>query len=674
MNSQEAGGPPTAWHGAGTRMPCTDVHVFVRTEGDLAAKTPIVLLHGFPTSSHDFVHVWPRLARRFPIVALDFVGFGWSDKPKWFGYGLHEQADVVLEVLQKLAIRRAHVVAHDMGTSVATELVARKVRGLLPIELASLTLSNGSVFVEMAHLVPAQQMLRVPAFGDAFARLANYPMFRRSMRHLFAEPESVEESELKLMWELLVRGGGAKRMAQAISYVEQRKTYARRWIGALERHVGPSLLLWGAKDPVAVLPIAERLAKTIRGSRLRVLHDLGHYPHVEGPDAFAHELLAFLDDVEGSLRPEQEPERRDAQREHAEREEHDHEIARSPPGLLLLLRGSASLRHLGDRRVGARFRGLRRRLVRRRRFVRRARRGHVLVVAHLLVGAPLDLGKRVGDGVLVDEDVLAEVEDLADPPRRVLADLEAALAEEGAVLRAQIADEERVALPHDLEVTPRGVGLVEEEIAAVTASEDVRLGGARDAEGFPLVGAFGADDARVRRLAHRRECTLHEGERELLRLLRSARLRRGVEADLEPHAADADEISVAEDARCLRAETHAADEGAVGAALVDEQPAAAVLADRRVPWAHARIRQAHVARVAPSDDDARRVEGERRRIALGRIPADHDANGHLDASCPMERAAAKFEATRPRIWPFSGARRTRCRVKGETDRLRRILR
>jgi pimeloyl-ACP methyl ester carboxylesterase len=70
-------------------------------------------------------------------------------------------------------------------------------------------------------------------------------------------------------------------------------------VGALERLKKPSLILWGARDPVAVLPIAERLAKTIVGSRLRVLRDLGHYPQIEGPDAFARELEAFLDDIEG---------------------------------------------------------------------------------------------------------------------------------------------------------------------------------------------------------------------------------------------------------------------------------------------------------------------------------------------------------------------------------------
>ena len=289
--------PPTAWHGAGTRLPCTDLAVFVRTEGDLTERPPILMLHGFPTSSHDYEKVWVRLSRDRPLVTLDFVGFGLSDKPADFGYGLHEQADVVVEVIARLGVKRVHLLAHDMGTSVATELLARRERKLLPFQIESLTLSNGSVFVEMAHLQPAQHLLRSP-LGSAFARLASFTVFKRSMRRLFAHPDSVPDRELELMWKLMSRSDGLLRMPQLISYVDERIRFSRRWHGALARLTLPTLILWGAKDPVAVLPIAERLARTVQGSTLRVMHDLGHYPQVEGPDQFAAELVDFLRAVE----------------------------------------------------------------------------------------------------------------------------------------------------------------------------------------------------------------------------------------------------------------------------------------------------------------------------------------------------------------------------------------
>jgi pimeloyl-ACP methyl ester carboxylesterase len=296
MSTLRSAGPPTAWHGAGARLSCVSAEVFVRTEGDLTSATPVLLLHGFPTSSYDFINVWHRIGRQHPLITLDFVGFGMSEKPAHFGYGLFEQADVVLEVLAKLGVKEVHLVAHDMGTSVATELCARRERGLLPFRLCSLTLSNGSVFLDMAHLAISQRILRSP-LGSAFAMLGNYRVFRREMRRLFVEPGVLSEKEITLWWELIVRDGGKERMPQLTAYLEERQRYEQRWIGALDRLDVPSLVLWGAQDPVAILAIGERLARTMTGSRYRVLHDLGHYPQVEGPDAFSKELLTFLKDV-----------------------------------------------------------------------------------------------------------------------------------------------------------------------------------------------------------------------------------------------------------------------------------------------------------------------------------------------------------------------------------------
>lgn len=298
MNKRTSHELPTAWHRVGTRINLRDGAVFVRTEGDLSAGPPILLLHGFPTSCHDYQRVWGRLAARHPLVTLDFLGFGASDKPPAFSYSLFEQADVVLQILARLGLREVHLVAHDMGTSVATELCARRERGLLPISLKSLTLSNGSVLLDLAHLTPAQQILRRPVLGELFARASSYPVFQHTMRSLFGNPDLIDSAELKQMWELIVRADGKARLPRISSYLDERRRFEERWVGALQRLEGvPSLVLWGALDPVAVLPIGERLAKIIPGARLRVLGALGHYPQLEDPGAFAAELLAFLADL-----------------------------------------------------------------------------------------------------------------------------------------------------------------------------------------------------------------------------------------------------------------------------------------------------------------------------------------------------------------------------------------
>src|SRR5258706_16438475 len=109
-----------AWRARGRMVRVRDMNVFTVDEGK--GGTPLLLLHGFPTSSYDWSHVWAPLTARRRVVTLDLPGFGFSDKPASYAYSLLEQAEVVECVLRELGVARAHVVAHDMGTSVATEL------------------------------------------------------------------------------------------------------------------------------------------------------------------------------------------------------------------------------------------------------------------------------------------------------------------------------------------------------------------------------------------------------------------------------------------------------------------------------------------------------------------------------------------------------------------------
>ena len=252
----------------------------------------MLVLHGFPSSAYDFAAAVDLVRERRRVVALDFPGFGLSCKPADHGYSLFEQADVVLEVARALGLTRAHVWAHDMGTSVATELLARRERGLCPLEIASLTLMNGSVHVELAHLTVGQKLLRSP-LGEVFARLNSRATFVAQLRRTFGrEPEA---ETLDAMWELLARDEGVARMPATIGYVEERRRFRERWIGALERLDLPRLVAWGRRDPVAVMAIAERIARGTKGARLEVWDDLGHWPQVEDPSRVVRTVSAFWD-------------------------------------------------------------------------------------------------------------------------------------------------------------------------------------------------------------------------------------------------------------------------------------------------------------------------------------------------------------------------------------------
>lgn len=260
---------------------------------------PILVLHGFPTSSFDFHAALGRLSARRRVILHDHLGFGFSDKPADFSYSLIEQADIALMVWQKLGVTRGHILAHDYGTSIATELLARRERGLLPTEVLSLTLTNGSVHRELAHLQPSQKILLHKSWGPVFARLANKIVFRLQIRRILGEGANVSDDELDAMWAGIRHDDGNLRLPEISGYLDERVRFKERWIGSLTRFDRPAHVLWGHRDPIAVPLMAETLTAEIPTAKLTWLKDLGHYPMLERPAEWAEAAAGFIESVPG---------------------------------------------------------------------------------------------------------------------------------------------------------------------------------------------------------------------------------------------------------------------------------------------------------------------------------------------------------------------------------------
>ncbi len=282
-----------AWRQRGRFVSIFGREVFVVEAGPPRAPA-LLVLHGFPTCSLDFHGALDALARTHRVVLHDHLGFGLSEKPTDYSYSLIEQAEVALGVWRQLGIERGHLLAHDYGTSVATELMARRERGGLGVEIESLTLANGSVHIELAHLSLPQILLRDKRLGPAFAALGNKQVFKLQIRRILGRASAVADAELDALWEAISLRDGRRRLAPISSYLDERVRFWDRWIGALTRLDLPAHVLWGRRDPIAVPAIAERLAVEIPGSRLTWLDDLGHYPMLEDPSRWADAVLSFL--------------------------------------------------------------------------------------------------------------------------------------------------------------------------------------------------------------------------------------------------------------------------------------------------------------------------------------------------------------------------------------------
>jgi pimeloyl-ACP methyl ester carboxylesterase len=264
--------------------------IFVRSApGD---GPTILMLHGYPSSSFDYQGVVPHLAGR-AWLTLDFVGFGLSDKPRPHRYSLLEQADIVQAVVAAAAPGPVVLVAHDMGTSVTTELLARDLQGHLPFELQKVVLTNGSVILRRASLRPIQKALRGP-LGPVVARLSNKATFHREFGRLFSASHPLSAEEADAQWALMSYNRGHRIAHLLISYLDERERYAERWHGAVRDWSKPLSFLWALDDPVATTNVLDGLRELRPAADVVELPGIGHYPQVEVPEVFTRAALSLL--------------------------------------------------------------------------------------------------------------------------------------------------------------------------------------------------------------------------------------------------------------------------------------------------------------------------------------------------------------------------------------------
>lgn len=260
--------------------------VFVRLQPGRGDQT-VLFLHGFPSSSYDFRAVTYRFDD-YGWLALDFLGFGLSEKPRPHRYSLFEQADIVEAVVDELSAEVGSVmlVAHDMGTSVATELLARDLAGELSFDLQRAVLTNGSVILERASLRPIQKVLRGP-LGPLAARLTNKHGFRRGFGRLFSDAHPLTVEEADAQWALLTHDDGRGILHLLSGYLQERVEFAPRWHCAVRDWPKPLNFLWATGDPVATTSVLAGLRELRPTAQVTQLPAIGHYPQIEVPHEFA---------------------------------------------------------------------------------------------------------------------------------------------------------------------------------------------------------------------------------------------------------------------------------------------------------------------------------------------------------------------------------------------------
>jgi pimeloyl-ACP methyl ester carboxylesterase len=269
--------------------------IFYREAGDPAAQA-VLLLHGFPTSSHMFRNLIPQLADHYHVVAPDLPGFGFSDAPdhKSFEYTFDHLAEVIGEFVEQIGLKKFAVYVFDYGAPVGFRLALR-----YPERIWALISQNGNAYVEglSEDWAPVRAYWENPSQQnrDALRSLSTLETTRWQYHHGVTNAEErVAPEAIILDQALLDRPQSAEIQLDLIGDYKSNVALYPRFQEFFRTHRPPTLAVWGKNDPFFLPAGAEAFRRDNPRAKV-VFYDTGHFALETHAAEIGAEILAFLD-------------------------------------------------------------------------------------------------------------------------------------------------------------------------------------------------------------------------------------------------------------------------------------------------------------------------------------------------------------------------------------------
>lgn len=279
------------WQAQGGMVALGGHRLFVAQAGQHGSV--LLFIHGYPTSSYDWHSLWAPLATRHRLIAPDLLGMGFSDKPADHAYGIENHADLLEALLDRLGVQQVHIVAHDLGVSVAQEMLARRQAHPLAPRILSLTLLNGGVCPEAYQPRMLQHLLSSPLGGWIAPRIPKQA-FERTITRLFGPHTLPSTALLQDFWALVNHHNGRAISHKTGRFYIDRMALRDRLVGPLLQRVVPVRLINGAADPNSGAHMAARYCALVPDADVVSLPGIGHWPQIEAPGQVLQALEAFL--------------------------------------------------------------------------------------------------------------------------------------------------------------------------------------------------------------------------------------------------------------------------------------------------------------------------------------------------------------------------------------------
>jgi pimeloyl-ACP methyl ester carboxylesterase len=260
----------------------------------------IVLLHGFPTSSYDYSKIWhqfsqieedqsrSRINKKYTsILTLDYLGYGFSDKPQNHEYSIFDMADLVDSLLMHLNINRVALIAHDVSDTVTQELLRRdNLKNQNHFKIEKCILLNGGIFNDIYKPMLSQYLLRTRPVKNVFSKFFfQFLTFKFSFSRVFGSLGKPNDSEMHDFYLSIKYNYGNEILPLTIEYMSEREQYDEVWRTALNETTLPVMFIYGPADPINPShSFPKKLLTELPNVKLSMLSSsVGHYPQFEDP-------------------------------------------------------------------------------------------------------------------------------------------------------------------------------------------------------------------------------------------------------------------------------------------------------------------------------------------------------------------------------------------------------
>lgn len=268
--------------------------IFYREAGPKGAPT-ILLLHGFPTSSHMFRNLIPALADKYHVVAPDYPGYGHSSAPPVaeFDYSFDKLADVVDKLTEGIGLNKYSIYLMDYGAPIGYRLAAKH-----PERVQSLIIQNGNAYEEgldndFWKPVKVYWKDRSKENGDKLRSLLTIDATKWQYTNGVRNLEAISPDTWDHVQPLLDRPGNQEvQLAMFYSYGSNPPLYPK-WQEYFRKYQPPALIIWGKNDAIFPEAGAHPYKRDLKNVEFH-LFDTGHFALEEDGAEMAKLIRDFL--------------------------------------------------------------------------------------------------------------------------------------------------------------------------------------------------------------------------------------------------------------------------------------------------------------------------------------------------------------------------------------------